>query len=109
NIDAAVLEGVDDVVQLSAVSNDPMGNRFAEVTQAINFEATKNLAELAKHAGVKRFVFASSCSMYGFAEGGPRKESDALNPLTAYAGSKVASEKALASMADAGMVITSLR
>jgi nucleoside-diphosphate-sugar epimerase len=86
-----------------------MGNRFERVTEAINYEATKNLAALAKRAGVKRFVFASSCSMYGFAEGGPRKETDALNPLTAYARSKVASEKALAPMADGNMVITALR
>jgi nucleoside-diphosphate-sugar epimerase len=107
NLDA--LTGVDAVVQLSAVSNDPMGNRFEGVTEAINYEATKNLALLAKQAGVKRFVFASSCSMYGFAEGGPRKETDALNPLTAYARSKVASEKALVPLAGDGMVITSLR
>jgi nucleoside-diphosphate-sugar epimerase len=109
NIDGSALEGVDAVVQLSAVSNDPMGNRFEGVTEAINFEATHNLALMAKRAGVKRFVFASSCSMYGFAEGGPRKESDDLNPLTAYARSKVASEKALAPLAGGGMVITSLR
>lgn len=109
DIDAGVLAGVDAVVQLSAVSNDPMGNRFEGVTEAINYEATKNLAVLAKQAGVKRFVFASSCSMYGFAEGGPRKETDELNPLTAYARSKVASEKALAPLAGDGMVITSLR
>jgi len=109
DIDDSVLAGVDAVVQLSAVSNDPMGNRFEAVTEAINFEATKTLAELAKRSGVKRFVFASSCSMYGFAEGGPRKESDGLNPLTAYARSKVASEKALASIGGGGMVITSLR
>ncbi len=93
---------------LSAVSNDPMGNRFEAVTEAINYEATKKLAELAKRAGVKRFVFASSCSMYGFAEGGPRKETDELNPLTAYARSKVASEKALAPLAG-DMVCTALR
>ena len=100
---------VDAVVQLSAVSNDPMGNRYEGVTEAINYEATRKLAVLAKQAGVKRFVFASSCSMYGFAEGGPRKETDDLNPLTAYARSKVASEKALAPLAGDGMVITSLR
>lgn len=109
DIDPGALTGVDAVVQLSAVSNDPMGNRFEGVTEAINYEATKNLAVLAKRAGVKRFVFASSCSMYGFAEGGPRKETDDLNPLTAYARSKVASEKALAPLAGDGMVITSLR
>ena len=108
-IDPGMLEGVDAVVQLSAVSNDPMGIRFEGVTEAINFEATRNLAALARRAGVKRFVFASSCSMYGYAEGGPRKESDQLNPLTAYARSKVDSEKALAPMADNKLVITALR
>lgn len=103
------LEGVDAVVQLAAVSNDPMGNRFEKVTAAINFEATRNLAQLAKQAGVKRYVFASSCSMYGYAEGGPRKETDALNPLTAYAKSKVASEQALAPIAGSDLMVTALR
>ena len=109
NVDPGVLTGVDAVVQLSAVSNDPMGNRFEGVTEAINFEATRSLATLARRAGVKRFVFASSCSMYGYAEGGPRKETDALNPLTAYAKSKVASEKALEPIAGDALVVTALR
>jgi nucleoside-diphosphate-sugar epimerase len=109
SIDQSVLEGMDAVVQLSAISNDPMGSRFEVVTDQINFEATRNLAELAKRAGVKRFVFASSCSMYGFAEGGPRKETDDLNPLTAYARSKVASEKALAPLAGDDFIVTALR
>lgn len=109
DIDADVLRGVDAVVQLSAVSNDPMGHRFEAVTEAINFEATRRLAELARAAGVSRFVFASSCSMYGFAAGGPRKETDELNPLTAYARSKVASERALSPFAGSGMTVTSLR
>ena len=60
-------------------------------------------------AGVKRVVFASSCSMYGYAEGGPRKESDPLNPLTAYAKSKVATEEALEGMPAGDAVVTSLR
>lgn len=109
NLDSRVLDGVDAVVQLAAVSNDPMGKRFEAVTEAINYEATKNLGALAKRAGVKHFVFASSCSIYGFAEGGARKESDELNPLTAYARSKVASEMALAPMADSDMAVTALR
>ena len=83
DIDATILEGMDAIVQLSAVSNDPMGNRFEVVTDAINHEATENLAVLAKRAGVKRFVFASSCSMYGFAEGGPRKETGRESPIPA--------------------------
>ncbi len=109
DIDGSALEGVDAVVHLSAVSNDPMGNRFEAVTARINFEATRRLAGLARDAGVSRFVFASSCSMYGFAEGGPRREKDLVNPLTAYARSKVASEEALERMADRDMMVTSLR
>ncbi len=104
-----LLDGIDAVVQLAAVSNDPMGNRFEQVTQAINHQSTTNIARLAAQHGVKRFVFASSCSMYGYAQGDARKESDALNPLTAYARSKVATEADLASMTNSDMVITSLR
>jgi len=107
--DPAVLEGVDAVVHLAAISNDPMGNTFEKVTQDINDESSARLARLAKKAGVSRFVFASSCSMYGFAEGGPRKEDDALNPLTAYARSKVATEKVLRELAGNDFVVTSLR
>jgi nucleoside-diphosphate-sugar epimerase len=107
--DPAVLEGVDAVVHLAAISNDPMGNNFEKVTRDINDESSARLARLAKKAGVSRFVFASSCSMYGFAEGGPRKEDDALNPLTAYARSKVATEKVLQELATNDFVVTSLR
>jgi nucleoside-diphosphate-sugar epimerase len=86
-----------------------MGNTYEQVTHDINTESSVRLAKLAKAAGVRRFVFASSCSMYGFAEGGPRKEEDALNPLTAYARSKVAMEGALRGLADERFVVTSLR
>jgi nucleoside-diphosphate-sugar epimerase len=108
-INPAMLEGVDAVVHLAAISNDPMGNSFEKVTKDINDESSANLARLAKEAGVTRFVFASSCSMYGFAEGGPRKEDDALNPLTAYARSKVATEQTLQELATKDFVVTSLR
>ncbi|GGE32068.1 NAD-dependent epimerase [Agaricicola taiwanensis] len=104
-----MLDGVDAVVNLAAVSNDPMGARFEDVTDEINWRAGARLAEMAAAGGVKRFVFASSCSMYGFAEGGPRAEHHDLNPLTAYARSKVATEKSLAQMAPNGMVTTALR
>jgi nucleoside-diphosphate-sugar epimerase len=110
NLPESLLSSVDAVVELAAVSNDPMGERFAQVTEDINFRASVNLAERATKAGVKRVVFASSCSMYGYTEGGPRKETDSLNPLTAYAKSKVATEQALATMsAKTDAVITSLR
>lgn len=102
------LVGYDAVVQLAAVSNDPMGKRFEQVTDAINRGASVALARAASAAGVHHFVFASSCSIYGIAEGPPRKEQDALNPITAYARSKVATEQALAVL-DTDMVITCLR
>lgn len=109
DLTAASLSGVDGIVHLAAVSNDPMGNRFEAVTQDINCEASVRLAKLANEVGVKRFVFASSCSVYGFAPGAARKESDALNPQTAYAKSKVETERGLSGMNQSGMVVTSLR
>ena len=106
---AELLCGVDAVVQLAAISNDPMGKEFEEVTAAVNRVASVRIAHLAAQAGVKNFVFASSCSMYGAAEGGPRKESDPTNPLTAYARSKIGTEDDLKS-ADLGKIVfTSLR
>ena len=103
------LQAIDAVVHLAAVSNDPMGRRFEQVTEEINQEASLNLARKAREAGVTRFVFASSCSMYGASEGGARTETDTLNPLTAYARSKVGTEVGLGSLADDGFVVTSLR
>jgi nucleoside-diphosphate-sugar epimerase len=105
----ALLRGVDAVVHLAAISNDPMGTRYEAPTAEINARASIRLAGLAQQAGVRNFVFASSCSIYGFAEGGPRREQDALNPLTAYARSKVAVEEALHAMAPSGMAATCLR
>ncbi len=104
-----LLHGVDGVVHLAAISNDPMGNNFAEVTDQVNRGATLRIAKLAAEAGVKRFVFASSCSVYGFAPGAARCERDPLNPQTAYARSKVESEKALAEADLGDMVVTNLR
>lgn len=104
-----ILHGVDGVVHLCAISNDPMGALYEDVTMTINHGASVDLAKKAKRAGVKRFVFASSCSVYGFAEGGPRREEDELNPLTAYAKSKVATERDLASLASETFTATCLR
>jgi nucleoside-diphosphate-sugar epimerase len=104
-----LLNDVDAVIHLAAISNDPMGSRYEQVTAEINYASSKAIAQKALEHGVKRFVFASSCSMYGYAEGGPRKEDDELNPLTAYSRSKVATEQALEELADSGMVITALR
>jgi nucleoside-diphosphate-sugar epimerase len=108
-LEAGLLAGIDAVVHLAAISNDPMGVRFEAVTDAINHRASLRLAELARAAGVRRFVFASSCSVYGLAEGGARREGDAVNPLTAYARSKIATEQGLAQMERGDMVVTCLR
>jgi nucleoside-diphosphate-sugar epimerase len=105
----AMLRGVDGVVHLAAISNDPMGLRYEAPTAEINAAASLRLAALARDAGVRSFVFASSCSIYGFAEGGPRREQDALNPLTAYARSKVATEEGLHGMDLGDMAATCLR
>jgi nucleoside-diphosphate-sugar epimerase len=104
-----LLEGVDAVVDLAAISNDPMGNKFEEITLDVNYRAAVNLAKLAKKAGVRSFVYASSCSMYGAASDYPKKENDELNPLTAYARSKVMAEKELEPLADDLFKITCLR
>lgn len=109
-VDTDFLKQFDAIVHLAAVSNDPMGNKFEKVTDEINHLASVQLAEKASAAGVKAFVFASSCSIYGFADGGPRKETDNLNPLTAYAKSKVATEKGLEALSpNSDMTITALR
>jgi nucleoside-diphosphate-sugar epimerase len=106
---ANLLDGVDAVVHLAAVSNDPMGKTFEQVTEEINIRATVRLAELARARGVRNFVFASSCSVYGAAADGARTEKDPLDPLTAYARSKVAVEQALRELADGKMTATCLR
>lgn len=109
NMPDAAFAGVDAVVHLAAISNDPMGSRFEAVTEAINRDASLRVAEQAHRAGVRAFVFASSCSVYGFAEGGPRCETDAVNPLTAYARSKIGSEEGLRQRDLSGMAVTCLR
>ncbi|MFU8843282.1 MAG: NAD-dependent epimerase/dehydratase family protein [Bacteroidales bacterium] len=106
NVPASVLEGFDAVVDLAAISNDPMGNKFEEITMDVNYRAAVRLAKIAKKAGVKNFVYASSCSVYGAASEYAKKEEDELNPLTAYAKSKIATEKELAELADKSFIVT---
>lgn len=109
HVGAEVMQGVDAVIHLAAISNDPMGNAFEQVTREVNYEASARLANMAKAAGVRAFVFASSCSVYGYAEGEARSEQSELNPLTAYARSKIATEQNIRELADENFVITSLR
>ena len=109
SIEAGLLEGVDAVICLAAVSNDPMGTRFAAVTDAINHQAAVRLALAARDAGVRHFAFASSCSVYGAASAAPRTEHDPVLPLTAYARSKIDTETALRDTDLGGMTVTCLR
>jgi nucleoside-diphosphate-sugar epimerase len=104
------LAGFDAVVHLAALSNDPLGDLDADLTYGINLRGTVALARAAKDAGVRRFIFASSCSMYGQGTGGEALTEDApLAPLTPYAESKVRAEEELASLADDRFITVAMR
>ena len=101
DIQAADLQGFDAVVHLAALCNDPLGDLHAEWTYEINHQASLQLGHLAREAGVTRFLFASSCSMYGAAgRDDVLTEEAPLKPLTAYAISKVRAEETLSQLAD---------
>lgn len=107
--DEALLKGITSIVYLAAISNDPMGHVFEEQTRAINQTAAVDIAKLAKANGVESFIFASSCSSYGFGGENAKSEDDEVNPLTAYAKSKVFAEQQLEALADDNFAITALR
>jgi nucleoside-diphosphate-sugar epimerase len=100
DIDARDLEGFEAVLHLAALSNDPLGDLNPELTYKINHEASMQLARLAKKAGVGRFLFSSSCSMYGAAGPEMLDEHAPFNPVTPYAESKVLVERQLTDLAD---------
>ncbi|MFQ4135645.1 NAD-dependent epimerase/dehydratase family protein [Nodosilinea sp. PGN35] len=101
HIEAADLEGVEAIVHMAELSNDPLGKLAPNITYDINHKGSVRLAELAKAAGVRRFVYMSSCSVYGVAEGDDYvTEESEVNPQTAYAKCKTLVEQDLKPMAD---------
>jgi nucleoside-diphosphate-sugar epimerase len=100
DVNAGALEGFDAVIHLAALSNDPLGNLNPEITYDINHRASVLLARLAKSAGVKRFVYSSSCSLYGAGGDEDLTESADFNPVTPYGESKVLAERDVTKLAD---------
>lgn len=103
------LDGVEAVVHLAAISNDPVGDLNPACTEDLNLHATLRLAELARAAGATRFVFSSSCSLYGAGTGGLLDEDAPFNPVTPYGRTKIEAERGLAALADDDFSPTYLR
>lgn len=103
------LKGFDAIIHLAALSNDPLGNLNPEITYEINHHATVRIAEMAREVGVRRFLFASSCSMYGKAGDDLLDETAEFNPVTAYAWSKVYVERDVRELATDGFSPVFLR
>ena len=108
-VTARDLEDCDCVMHLAAISNDPMGEMNTQLTFDVNRDGSIHLARIAKQAGVPRFLFASSCSIYGKGEKLDLEEHDPLNPLTAYARSKIETEQAVSALADESFTPVYLR
>lgn len=103
------LRGFDAVVHLAELSNDPLGEQDPNITFQINHEASAELARKAKAAGVRRFIYTSSCSVYGAGNGEFLTEESPTNPQTTYAKCKVLVERAVSELADENFVPTFLR
>ncbi|MBD2580499.1 SDR family oxidoreductase [Oscillatoria sp. FACHB-1406] len=109
HIDIADLQEVEAIIHLAELSNDPLGQLAPQITYEINHEGSVRLAKLAKTAGVPRFIYTSSCSVYGFASEDFVTEESAVNPQTAYAKCKVLVERDVRELADAEFCPTFLR
>ncbi|GAB91795.1 NAD-dependent epimerase/dehydratase family protein, partial [Gordonia rhizosphera] len=109
DVTADQLTGFDAIIHLAALSNDPLGSLAPEITHDINHHASVRLATLAKQVGVGRFLYASTCSVYGSAGEDLVTEDAPLRPLTPYAESKVRVEDDLAAIADTGFTPVFLR
>jgi nucleoside-diphosphate-sugar epimerase len=103
------LAGIEAIVHMAELSNDPTGELSPNITYDINHKGSVRLAELAKAAGVTRFIYMSSCSVYGIADGDYLTENSPVNPQTAYAICKTLVERDLHPMADDNFSPTSLR
>ncbi|MDY7033931.1 MAG: SDR family oxidoreductase, partial [Thermodesulfobacteriota bacterium] len=105
------LQGIDAIIHLAALSNDPLGKLAPDLTEEINLNGTIKLARLAKQSGVSRFVYASSQSMYGVSETDDEldEENSEKNPLTTYASTKWDAEVQLMKMADSDFTVTCFR
>ena len=106
--DPKILKNVDVVMDLAALSNDPSGELEPKITREINHKGRARVARLSKEQGVKRYILASSCSIYGFREGF-RNEKSPINPLTTYAKANRLAEIAAKKLADEKFTTTMLR